>query len=51
MTPTKLGLTATIASALIGGDAVAQTEITMWFGLGGRLQDEVLAQCDRFNAA
>jgi sn-glycerol 3-phosphate transport system substrate-binding protein len=51
MTPTKLGLTVAVAAALVGGDALAQTEIRMWFGLGGRLPDEVLAQCDRFNAA
>jgi sn-glycerol 3-phosphate transport system substrate-binding protein len=31
--------------------AAAQTQISMWFGLGGRLMEEVLAQCDRFNAA
>ncbi|WP_333835206.1 extracellular solute-binding protein [Rubrimonas sp.] len=51
MTPTKLGFTITIAAAMLGGDATAQTEIRMWFGLGGRLQEEVLAQCERFNAA
>lgn len=51
MTPTRLGLTVTAAAALLGSEALAQTEIRMWFGLGGRLQEEVLAQCDRFNAA
>lgn len=39
------------AAVLPAAPAAAQTEISMWFGLGGRLQDEVLAQCDRFNAA
>jgi sn-glycerol 3-phosphate transport system substrate-binding protein len=51
MKTTALGITAAVAAATLGGDAIAKTEIRMWFGLGGRLQAEVLAQCDRFNAS
>ncbi|MBW6424981.1 extracellular solute-binding protein [Rhizobium sp. XQZ8] len=41
---------ATALAALAGAaPASAKTEINMWFGLSGRLQNEVLAQCDRFN--
>lgn len=31
--------------------ALAKTEINLWFGLSGRLQQAVLDQCERFNAA
>jgi len=47
----KAALVAATALAALAGaaPASAKTEINMWFGLSGRLQNEVLAQCDRFN--
>lgn len=47
----KTAFIAAAALAVLSGaaPASARTEINMWFGLSGRLQKEVMAQCDRFN--